>query len=394
MMKGIALNTGILKFALGVLVWTLAGLSPLLAQNAKAFDTVAFESNFDLDAYQLDAKEKGAIDSLLQVYPLSIVESVQIFGHTDSLADNEYNLALSKKRVQSILAYLVYLGLDPIKVKTDYYGEERPRYALNSDAWEKNRRVELYLTINRNLLPETPIPFSEREFQAGEKLRIPKLNFVGNQPIPIWQSFPALKEILKAMRRNPDLEIELQGHVCCSNDEQLSVERARMVYYFLLANGIGKERLSYRGFSNKQPLFKEVDARSRELNRRVEVLVRSNSDRRVAEIDEKMKVELKAPVLNVKFSEGAARLIPSGDFMITLVAEMLKESEGLSYQFTVYDNIKNARLTKQRAATLNKTLRKKGVPYRSYKVSDEPAPDWMSISPNLNSVVLSISEKK
>lgn len=351
---------------------------------------VFFEAGYALDSYQLSREQKNRIDSFIQVAPFTVVKEVYVYGHTDSLADDEYNLALSKRRVQSLLSYLVLKGLDPLKVRTDFYGETKPKYDNNPQERYKNRRVELIFKLDVSLIPKPEQRLVDNNFKKGVKIRLPNLNFVGNQPVPVWESMPVLKELLLVMRTYPDLKIELQGHVCCGNDQTLSTERARMVYYFLINNGISKSRMNYKGFSNTQPLYKEINNEAKALNRRVEVLVLSNSSTKVKP-DDKINLKLEAPVLAVKFSQGSSRLVPSGDFMITLVADMIKESEGLKYEFVLYDNIKNSGLTKQRANALSKTLRRKGVSYKVYSVTNQPAPEWMTINTNENSIMLKIS---
>jgi peptidoglycan-associated lipoprotein len=66
---------------------------------------------------------------------------VTIEGHCDSRGTNEYNLALGEGRAQSAKAYLVDLGIDPSRLNTLSYGEERPiDRAQTEEAWAKNRR--------------------------------------------------------------------------------------------------------------------------------------------------------------------------------------------------------------------------------------------------------------
>ena len=66
---------------------------------------------------------------------------VTIEGHCDSRGTNEYNLALGEGRAQSAKAFLVDLGIDPSRLTTISYGEERPiDRAQTEEAWAKNRR--------------------------------------------------------------------------------------------------------------------------------------------------------------------------------------------------------------------------------------------------------------
>lgn len=341
------------------------GLLNLSAQNDSV---VSFELRFQLDSDQLSSSQKKRVDSLLQYYPMSITKQVKLYGHTDSLADIDYNRALSKRRVQSVLQYLVYKGLDPQLVVTDFYGEEQPLYSNAPEERFKNRRVEIEFTVDLSILPDPERKLSEQVLKTGDKVRLANLNFVGNQAIPMWHSMDELRELLLVMQRNPDLEISLEGHVCCSNDFQLSVARAKMVYDFLVANGISKLRLEYKGFGNKSPLFDEVDEVSRALNRRVEVAVLYNSSSKV-EAKAKNRIRVEAPVMSINFIGGTARLSPTGDFMLGLIANMFKESEGFRYEFFIYDNIDNKKLSAQRASTIERVLRSKRVKPKTFKVT-------------------------
>jgi len=67
--------------------------------------------------------------------------TVTIEGNCDERGTNEYNLALGDRRAEAAKAFLVDLGIDPARITTISYGEERPvdpRH--NEEAWAKNRR--------------------------------------------------------------------------------------------------------------------------------------------------------------------------------------------------------------------------------------------------------------
>lgn len=360
--------------------------------SAQTDTLIPFELRFELDSDRLSKTEISRLDSLLKRYPINLVDSIKLYGHTDSLADLDYNRSLSKRRVQSVLKQWVLRGLDPLKVASNHFGEERPAYSNSPDERFKNRRVEMLLYLDLSLLPNPELKLSEQTFKVGDKLRLANLNFVGNQAVPMWHSINALRDLLQAMQANPELEIALQGHVCCSNDFELSVARARMVYDFLLSQGISKIRLDYQGFGNKVPLFEEVDEESRALNRRVEIEVLSNAEDRL-EAKAKSKLRVEAPVLNIQFNSGTARLSPSGDFMLSLVAQMIKDSEGMFYEWHIYDNIKNKGLTSRRSATIQNTLRKKGVPAKLFKVEVKANRSGLPLTADYNWIRLLTIEK-
>ena len=68
--------------------------------------------------------------------------TVTIEGHCDERGTNEYNLALGDRRAESAKAFLADLGIDPARMTTISYGEERPVDPRSmEEAWAKNRRA-------------------------------------------------------------------------------------------------------------------------------------------------------------------------------------------------------------------------------------------------------------
>lgn len=72
--------------------------------------------------------------------------SVIIEGHADERGTEAYNLALGERRAESAKAFMVDLGIDPARLATISYGEERPAaMGSNEEAWAKNRRDEFVI---------------------------------------------------------------------------------------------------------------------------------------------------------------------------------------------------------------------------------------------------------
>ena len=69
-----------------------------------------------------------------------------IEGHCDDRGTNEYNLALGEKRARNTLNFLATLDIDPSRMSTVSYGEERPLAAGTSEeARMKNRRAHFVI---------------------------------------------------------------------------------------------------------------------------------------------------------------------------------------------------------------------------------------------------------
>lgn len=103
-------------------------------------DSVLFETN---EA----ALKSGALQNL---YPLVTFlrdnpkRTIKIEGHTDNVGDEDYNLALSQRRAESVRSFLVQNGVEPKRIIARGYGESAPVAPNDTAAGrQQNRRVEL-----------------------------------------------------------------------------------------------------------------------------------------------------------------------------------------------------------------------------------------------------------
>ncbi len=73
--------------------------------------------------------------------------SAIIEGHADEQGTREYNVALSARRANAVMEYLVSKGVSPARLKTIPYGKERP-LAICSDesCYSQNRRAVTVLS--------------------------------------------------------------------------------------------------------------------------------------------------------------------------------------------------------------------------------------------------------
>lgn len=72
------------------------------------------------------------------------IRRLSIEGHTDSVGTEEDNLELSRRRAESVMAWLVEYGIEASRLEAHGFGESRPVAEGDSRAArEENRRVEL-----------------------------------------------------------------------------------------------------------------------------------------------------------------------------------------------------------------------------------------------------------
>ncbi len=130
-----------------------------------------------------------------------------------------------------------------------------------------------------------PLEVELPKAKEGRSMDLPEFFFYGNQYVLLPKSEPQLDNLLRFMQINPGLSIEIEGHVNRPNEPpvaedswsfELSVNRARMVYEYLLENGIEANRVQYKGYGNSKMRYPR--ARSEEhqsANRRVEIRILS-----------------------------------------------------------------------------------------------------------------------
>lgn len=96
---------------------------------------------FDFNESNLSAEATSAIEKTADCLKKIGTRSVGLAGYTDPRGTEEYNLALSDKRAQSVKDRLVRLGIDAGRLRIIPKGETEASGADES-GWAKDRKVE------------------------------------------------------------------------------------------------------------------------------------------------------------------------------------------------------------------------------------------------------------
>jgi outer membrane protein OmpA-like peptidoglycan-associated protein len=110
---------------------------------------------------------------------------------------------------------------------------------------------------------------------VGETFAVNSVQFYGGSATLLPGAFPVLDGLVEQLKNNPNLEISIEGHICCypTDEENLSEKRAKTVFNYLVAKSIDTSRLTYRGFGHTRPLTEERTAEEQQQNRRVEIRI-------------------------------------------------------------------------------------------------------------------------
>ncbi|MBK7871071.1 MAG: OmpA family protein [Saprospiraceae bacterium] len=117
------------------------------------------------------------------------------------------------------------------------------------------------------------------DLKEGSTIRLDKLYFEVNKAVITNPSFETLDEIYTFLIRNPDVSVEVGGHtngLCDDNYcNELSTNRAKAVYDYLVKKGISSSRVRYRGYGKSQAIAENTTGEGRRKNQRVEIKILS-----------------------------------------------------------------------------------------------------------------------
>lgn len=284
----------------------LFSISSIIAQEQFS---IYFESN----KYEVTSNENERLNQWISKNPS--IKVLGIHGFCDEDGSFGFNDTLAKKRIN-----FVYNAIkDKVNIREDFKTRSFGELHSNSKIKSENRKVTLFYIESKDfnreneilgikeetvVLPKEPIQYPEKlvfdnpdgsqseykldvdfmqkmsEAAIGQKLKLENLNFQINTFIVVPNSKGKMYELLVVMQKNPNLKIEIQGHLCCMPVDRLdlSTQRAKAINNFLIANGINENRLTFKGFGSSQPIYTlpEKDENQRSANRRVEIMIVAN----------------------------------------------------------------------------------------------------------------------
>lgn len=149
---------------------------------------------FDKNSYSIDNSEETKIENFLKLNSKSDGLIFSIKAYTDSDGDDNYNLELSKKRMETVKNELLKAGIPNFQLNLNYLGEKNPIADNSSELGkQENRRVELKVikpnasTIYQRFKKEpqifkaNPKETIQIKGKEGTQIEIPKYSLVTKQ---------------------------------------------------------------------------------------------------------------------------------------------------------------------------------------------------------------------
>lgn len=252
-------------------------------------DSVLGKVYFDFDQWAITPASAASLQQLAANN--KNITGITLTGRTDLRGNYVYNDSLAARRVVAVEKYLLELGFDPAQIiKRTALGKRNPIAKQESNTATRNqlnRVVELSgIVTEATATPAPPVKALQEQIKEGKaNIILNNLNFEGGRHILLPTSQPMLNEVLEVMKNNPNLQVEIRGHICCAetnedgldidtNENLLSRNRAREIYRYLVNNGIASSQLSYKGMGASEKIVKEeLTEKDRETNRRVEFVI-------------------------------------------------------------------------------------------------------------------------
>lgn len=82
---------------------------------------------YDFDKSTLREESKEALDEVVAMLNENPNVTIEMGSHTDRKGSEEYNMALSERRAQSVIDYLISSGISPERLSPKGYGESVPK---------------------------------------------------------------------------------------------------------------------------------------------------------------------------------------------------------------------------------------------------------------------------
>ena len=237
------------------------------------FSQEKIEVFFDFNAATLNPDATTVLQKWIQEN--QNCEVTKLAGYCDFVDNSAYNKELSAKRINAVLNLLKEHN---ITISTTVNLVPVGKEFKQSKVQAENRKVVVYYEKEKT---EGQLATKIKTSKKGDVIKLKNIYFYNNSDKTVPKSEPTLKELLGIMTANPQLKIEIQGHICCkkmTDPDEISSARAKAIYNYLIQHAIDKKRLTYKGYGVSRPVhpIPEKNKQEEDDNRRVEIMIVEN----------------------------------------------------------------------------------------------------------------------
>jgi outer membrane protein OmpA-like peptidoglycan-associated protein len=234
----------------------MAGIeSPEMAEST-AVERDTSEASQDFSVYDVNPEE--------EVFRVEVLASQEKLQLEDTIFDplrEDYEIKEFYLADDSLYSYAV-----------GEYASLLETYGVYGEVVEKgftSAKVKTYMLAE---LPTEVIAKINRDFAE-----LADANFEFNKTEVSENSYHILDKVVKIMKENPDLAMEIAAHTdnigSFEFNMELSQRRAQSIVDYLVSNGIDKIRLLGKGYGESRPIETNSTEEGRMMNRRVEFII-------------------------------------------------------------------------------------------------------------------------
>jgi len=111
--------------------------------------------NFNFDSAELTSSASSNLDKIVKVFKQNPKTHIMIYGYTDSVGKDEYNMKLSRSRANAVKAYMGSKGIGAKRITSQGMGEADPIASNDTkEGQAKNRRVEFAIVANEDMIQD------------------------------------------------------------------------------------------------------------------------------------------------------------------------------------------------------------------------------------------------
>jgi OOP family OmpA-OmpF porin len=250
---------------------TTVVIVPVVAATAQYCTILDLQFDIDRDEILREDKEKLAVvGTFLTKYTAS---TAVIEGHADNIGTEDHNMALSKRRAEKVVTYLVdELHIDRSRLSSVGFGDTRPITENDTEAGRRrNRRIDAVIACVTDLegLPVAPARMTMAlaiEFDQDQAVIKPEYD-------------AQLEKVARFLKANPTVTATVEGHTgnlkgSRENAMEVSSLRAQKVVDYLVDHfGISASRLTAQGLGSSRRFAYNTSLEGQEENRRVNIII-------------------------------------------------------------------------------------------------------------------------